>query len=137
MILLATNTNANGWFQEKLNGIYEAMQEVARAAGEEGEVLVKEHVSTRGTAKSGKRGRIETGAMISSVSNEYRRENESSAEVKFGWISGFPSYTAHQELGFNHVNSGEYIEGMHTLADTRDQVRTMVAEELKVKLRNV
>lgn len=135
MILLATN--ANGWFQEKLNGIYEAMQEVARAAGEEGEALVKEHVSTRGTAKSGKRGRIEKGAMIGSVSNEYRRENESSAEVKFGWISGFPSYTVHQEYGFNHVISGEYIEGMHTLADARDQVRARVAEELKVKLRNV
>lgn len=119
------------WFRSKLADIEELIHDTADSAAQEGETLVKTFVENRGTAKSGKKGRIETGAMRDAVSGEVIEKKIASATAEFGWLDGLPPYAKFQEQGT------ATIEGMYTLADAKDIVTASVEEQLKRKLRDL
>ena len=128
---MASSGGMASWFQNKLKDIEEIIHDTADSAASEGETLVKTFVENRGTAKSGKKGRIETGAMRDAVSGKVTEKKIASATAEFGWIDGLPPYTKFQELGT------ATIEGMYTLADAKDIVTASVEEQLKRKLRDL
>ena len=76
------------WFRSKLADIEEIIHDTADSAASEGETLVKTFVENRGTAKSGKKGRIETGAMRDAVSGKVTEKKIASAAAVFGWSAG-------------------------------------------------
>lgn len=80
------------------------------------EVIV-DTIENSGTEKSGKRGRIKTGEMKSSVDTNVDVINDKRVEGTAGWLDGSPEYAKYQELGFNHWISGEFIVGMNSLLE--------------------
>lgn len=84
-------------------------RQITQDYGEYGAELVRDVVETSGTAKSGKRGRIETGAMLEGVDSEYN-ETPDGAEATWGFVRPTP-HTGYQELGT------QYIEPMLAVDD--------------------
>lgn len=95
-----------------------------------GKEQVQEYISTRGTAKSGKEGRIETAKMLKSVRRKKLRFNKSSAEGLFGLGNG-PEYSLFQEKGFRHYLSGQWVEGMFAVTDARDVVLKYLRDRIR------
>lgn len=91
-----------------------------KEAAEKGRDLTKQHIETRGTAKSGKRGRIETSAMLNSVSSGTVSSNIDDVVERFGYENS-PYWTQFQEPGFLH-SSGVTVEGTYALQDAADEV---------------
>lgn len=128
--------NMASWFQSKMNDISNIIKETAEEAAEKGENITKHHIETRGTAKSGKRGRVETGEMRDKVTSKVSDVSPVSATAEFGWIGGNPDYAWFQELGFVHRN-GVTVEGMYALTDAREEVVQDVKEDLRSRLRDL
>lgn len=124
------------WYEEKIAGVDKALAEVAEDTAEKGKNLTQYHIETRGTAKSGKRGRVQTGLMRDSVSGVSERTGRNKARAQFGWISKSPDYAIFQERGFNHPG-GNYVEGMFALADAADEVVFDLKEDLEKRIRDV
>lgn len=95
-------------------------REVVKDAADQGRDLTKQHIETRGTAKSGKRGRIETSAMLNSVSSATVSSNANEEVTRFGYENS-PFWTLFQEPGFNHVG-GVTVEGTYALQDAAEEV---------------
>lgn len=89
-------------------------------AADKGRDLTKEHIETRGTAKSGKRGRIETSAMLNSVSSGTVSSDINEVVTRFGYQNS-PYWTEFQEPGFVHT-SGVTVEGTYALQDAAEEV---------------
>lgn len=89
-------------------------------AADKGRDLTKEHIETRGTAKSGKRGRIETSAMLNSVSSGTVSSDINEVVTRFGYQNS-PYWTQFQEPGFVHT-SGVTVEGTYALQDAAEEV---------------
>lgn len=95
--------------QEKQQRVLRRGREITKDHGEYGAELVRDVVETSGTAKTGKRGRIETGAMLEGVDSEYQ-ETPDGAEATWGFVRPTP-HTQYQELGT------QYIEPMLAVDD--------------------
>src|SRR3546814_2061953 len=83
---------------------------------DEGADLMRQYIRTRGTEKSGKEGRIETGTMLDEVESAVRR-NPQSVRGEFGWgVAGgqHEKYFDDQENGFRHWRSGQNRSEEHT-----------------------
>lgn len=93
---------------------------MVQEAADKGRDLTKEHIETRGTAKSGKRGRIETAAMLNSVSSGTVSSDINEVVTRFGYENS-PYWTQFQEPGFVHT-SGVTVEGTYALQDAADEV---------------
>lgn len=107
--------------QEQLDQAAQIMEDVT----EEGADMMREYIRTRGTDKSGKAGRIETGKMLDSVESAVHR-NPKSVRGEFGWgVSGGPheKYFDYQENGFKHWISGENVPPMHAMLDAFMRMR--------------
>lgn len=107
--------------QEKLDQAQKIMEEVT----DEGADLMRQYISTRGTEKSGKQGRIETGAMYEATQSAVHR-NPKSVRGEFGWgVAGGPheKYFDYQENGFRHWRSGENVPPMHAMLDAFIKMR--------------
>lgn len=130
------NPNVSAWFEGKLREISDIIHDTAQDAATQGENITKHHIETRGTAKSGKRGRVETGQMRDSVSGQYVPLDETAAEARWGWLQSTPGYAWFQELGFTH-RGGTAVEGMYALTDSREEVMQNVKEDLRSKLRGL
>lgn len=130
---MANNPDVAKWFEGKLREMSDIIHETAQDAAEQGENITKHHIETRGTAKSGKRGRVETGDMRDSVTGRYKALDENNAEARWGWLSGTPGYAWFQELGFTH-RGGTAVEGMYSLTDSREEVMQNVREDLRRKI---
>lgn len=124
------------WFKSKLERIAEIIEETAEDAAEKGESITKHHIETRGTAKSGKRGRIETGRMRDAVKGSVSDKTATSATARFGWLEGSPEYAKYQEPGFKH-RGGVTVEGMYALTDAGEEVIQDAKEDLRSKLRDL
>lgn len=90
----------------------------------EGAELMRTFIATRGTEKSGKEGRVETGLMLRRVRGRVRRTARGRIRIEWGWLSDRRKYFRYQEQGFTH-NSGvtNYesradVEPMHALLDS-------------------
>lgn len=93
-------------------------------AGEDGATAMEFMVATRGTAKSGKQGRIETGALLDSIDSRVTKDTKTELEVEYGYIKGTAAagYDVPQEYGFHHYKSGVWVDGIHALRDSAIQV---------------
>jgi len=118
------------WFQESVNEIMADVNDIVADAIEEGGNITKHNIETRGTAKSGKRGRIETGKMRDAVNSQMVKSGTRDAEGKFGWIDGYEDYYGYQEGGFEHVG-GVTVEGMYALTDAGEEVWQNVVDDVK------
>ena len=114
--------------RKELDDLEEKVDQVIQTSSRMGRDLIREYISTRPSKKSGKSGRIETGAMRRGVS--YKKTGKMSA--RFG-MKGGPEYSEYQENGFTHNFSGEWIEGMFAVRDAFQEV----AEDIEDGLRNL
>lgn len=89
-------------------------RQITEEMGQYGAELVRDTVETSGTVSTGKRGRIDTGAMLQSVDSEYQ-DTADGGEAVYGFLNE-PFYTGFQELGT------EYIEPMFAIPDAADNV---------------
>ena len=124
------------WFKSKMDEIADIIEETADDAAVMGESLTKNYIETRGTAKSGKQGRIETGEMLKKVSGKVSDVTPISATAEFGWLEGSPEYARYQEEGFAHRN-GVDVEGMYALTDAGHEVIEDVKDNLRSRLRGL
>lgn len=118
------SSNDGARVMAQINARIEEMTRRARRtvqeAADKGRDLTKQHIETRGTAKSGKRGRIETSAMLNSVSSGTVSADISEVVTRFGYENS-PYWTQFQEPGFNHVG-GVTVEGTYALQDAAEEV---------------
>lgn len=117
------------WVEDKLDHLTEAGKDAIREGAKEGEALTKEHIQTRGTAKSGKQGRIETGRMLNAVTSRVEKDTDTEIEAAFGWLDDRENYFALQEGGFTHV-SGVTVEGMFALSDAGEEVARKITRKI-------
>lgn len=103
----------------KMQAIVQRGREIVRENGEYGAELVRDVVETSGTAKSGKRGRIETGAMLAGVDSQYK-DLADGGEARYGFLNPMP-YTKFQEFGFDHLG-GAHVEGMFAVDDAHSNI---------------
>lgn len=125
-----SSKSLTAWFEEAMDNILDNVEEIVSRGVEEGEAITKLHISTRGTAKSGKKGRIETQKMYDAVKSEMTVSDKREAEGKFGWIDEYDDYFGYQEGGFDHVG-GVTVEGMYALTDASEEVWENVKDRIK------
>lgn len=122
--------NLTAEFKAVVDRVTDQLRDAAIDTLREGAEEAKQNVATRGTAKSGKAGRIETGKMINSIDYEVTGASHGLVEGRFGF-RGEPDYTRFQEGGFTHNFSGQWIEGMYATTDAAtnaiEKFRSMVA----------
>lgn len=112
------------WFNGKVDRLHDNLRDVVDDSIEEGERITDHHIRTRGTAKSGKAGRIETEAMVNSVSSQLLRDNEQEVVGAFGYHDT-PFYTVFQELGTSR------IEPMYALSDAAEEVLADLPKKIR------
>lgn len=125
-------TKVRGIPEEIMDDVEPLMERTA----ETGEQLMKAFISTRGTTKSGKRGRIETGKMLDSVHSEVKRSG-TTITARWGWTKDVEKYFLYQENGFRNAWSREDVEPMHALFDSFMQNRELFLGELSRKFKRV
>lgn len=104
----------------------EAYQVVEAAAGT-GARMTEDLTRTRPSAKSGKRGRVETGEMADGISYDVKRLTSDYIRGDFGWLDEVEEYYVLQtETGFTHARSGEYIQPTLALQDATEHVREVL-----------
>lgn len=108
------------WFRGKVTRIEDGVEQALQNAMEDGAEIMRNNIATRGTAKSGKAGRIETGKMSGDVkARVYPGTDKGNQVGRFGWIDNREDYYGYQEGGFEHVNGGD-VEGMYALQDAAE-----------------
>lgn len=117
------------WFNAKVDSLEDGNREAAIEAGDEIVNKTKQYISTRGTAKSGKQGRIETHAMINSVESDVTEDKPDLVEVKAGYHDA-PFYTVFQELGTAR------IQAMYAITDAAEEVLPKLAKDISKNVRN-
>lgn len=86
------------WFEKKIAEITQEVKDVLQDGALDIAVETARHVETRGTVKSGKRGRIESGDMLKSASADIIIDRPDEYEVRAGFLNA-PFYTFFQERG--------------------------------------
>lgn len=112
-----------------LDNVNDDLNDLVRNAVQLGETTVKQYIATRGTAKSGKPWRIDTGRMYQSVRGKTLGMGPARKEGVFGLGEG-PDYSLFQEKGFKHNRSGAHVEGMFAVVDAYDVVLQQVKADL-------
>lgn len=125
-----SSKSLEAWFQESFEEVLGDVGDIVEQAIEEGKNITKHNIETRGTAKSGKRGRVRTGEMRDNVKSEMTKKTAKEAEGKFGWIDQYEDYYGFQEAGFDHIG-GVTVEGMYALTDAADEVWANVVDDVK------
>lgn len=111
------------WYRGKVAAIQSETRSAMENAAEEGEELVKHYIETRGTEKSGKRGRIDTGDMYDRVTHRVQDRRDGNVRIDFGWLTGRGA-EEYQEGGT------QTIEGMYALTDAADEVFIDLSNEI-------
>lgn len=124
------------WLADKIAKIREAVEETGEIAADGGKQATQAFIATRGTVKSGKQGRVETGKMLERVDGKSERVSDDETRVEFGWFDGKDGPEWYQEFGFNHRN-GSVVEGMYAVSDARDMTAPAIKETLRKKLGNI
>lgn len=128
-----SSKSLTAWFDESVNSIMGDVTDIVADAVEEGENITKHNIETRGTAKSGKRGRIKSKVMRDAVKSEMTKTSKNDAEGKFGWIDQYEDYFGYQEGGFEYVHADPTfdVEGMYALTDAGEEVWQNVVDDVK------
>lgn len=117
------------WFNGKVDRMNDNLRDVVDDSIERGERITDHHIRTRGTAKSGKQGRIETEAMVNSVSSQMIRDNDKEVVGSFGYHDA-PFYTVFQELGTSR------IEAMYALTDAAEEILADLPKEIRAAVKD-
>lgn len=123
----------NSWFQTRVGEITRGVTQAVEDAAEQGANTTRHLIETRGTAKSGKRGRIETAAMLNSVSHETVKKSKDEVISRFGYKDA-PSYTPFQDKGFDSW-TGVTVEGTYALGDAAEEVLADLLEDIDRAMR--
>lgn len=124
------------WFRGKVTRIENGSEQVLQQAMDDGAEMMRENIATRGTVKSGKRGRIESHKMIDEVkSPPVSSFGEGKARGKFGWVDEKETYFGAQEGGFEH-SPGVDVEGMYALADAAEWAMKQFQADMKDVIRD-
>lgn len=116
------------WMERKVEALTDDAKEVIVETGEDIKELTVYYIENRGTAKSGKQGRIETGAMRDSVDFEVTENTANSIQVRAGYHDA-PFYTVFQELGTRR------IEAMEALVDAAEVQRVIMERRLSATMK--
>lgn len=113
---MASGNDPRAWFEAKVRELTSNSFKALEDAMEAGENITKHNIETRGTIKTGKRGRVETGEMRDSVQSDTVKQGQDTIIGRFGWLEKKPFYAEFQEDGT------KYIEPMYALSDAAEEV---------------
>lgn len=111
VVIRKSGPDVTSWAREKVQNVQRAARLAMDDTVELGKNTMEYNIATRGTAKSGKRGRIETGDMLQSVDSRVVGGGDNIVGA-FGWLDQNPDYALYQEFG---TSNG--IEPMLALTD--------------------
>lgn len=123
------------WYKGKVEPLERANEAAMEQAAKEGAELMKHYISTRGTAKSGKAGRIETRNMLNAVTHEFTTRGSGKTQANFGWLKQREEYFALQEGGFEH-SPGVTVEGMYAMTDSGEETFRDLRERIERNLKD-
>lgn len=112
------------WYELKVENLDRRTFRALDESMKDGEELTQTFIATRGTEKSGKQGRVDTGKMLESVTSETKLVSNDEAEGRFGWLGEQPFYAEYQEAGTST------IAPMYALSDAAE----VTIQELRAKL---
>lgn len=130
MKVTKSHSSLEAWFDGRVGDIRDSIVDIAQDTADEGAEMVRDRIETSGTVKSGKRGRIETGAMLAAVRSEVT-VTPKVITASFGWLNVFNDYFGFQDRGFSHYRSGEEIPGMMALQDAFDESKANIRGRLR------
>lgn len=130
MKVTKSHPSLTAWFDGRVNDVKESIIDIAQDTADEGAEMVRDRIGTSGTVKSGKRGRIETGAMLAAVRSEVT-VTPKVITAAFGWLNAFSDYFGFQDRGFIHYRSHEEIPGMMALQDAFDESKANLESRLR------
>jgi hypothetical protein len=137
MRITSSHKRLDTWFHAVVEeGTRQEADRVVRESIEYGANVMRDNIATRGTAKSGKRGRIDTGAMLAGVDDRVVENSDRRVVGEFGWLDPTDfavPYPLFQEYGFEHP-SGEMIEPMLALTDAFDETVANIEEDFGRRL---
>jgi hypothetical protein len=113
----------NTFDQELIEGLDEVTRERVR--------LAKEYTNSRGTAGSGKAGRVETGKMVNAIAGETKKSAAGQVRSRVGFLRGREEYFALQtSTGFEEggYRPDKWIEPTYALLDARLDTEQMVQQ---------
>jgi hypothetical protein len=115
---------AGGWFQAKVDEINRKNFAALKNNMQDGEEITQTFIATRGTEKSGKQGRVDTGAMLDAVDSDVKLQSKDEAIGRFGWLKKKPTYAQYQEEGT------KYIAPMYALSDAAEIVKLQLIKDI-------
>lgn len=116
---------SGAWFEAKVNEINRKNFRSLQNAMKDGEETTQTFIATRGTAGTGKQGRVDTGRMLDSVDSEAKLQGRDEAVGRFGWLDKKPFYAEFQEAGT------QYIEPMYALSDAAEIVLDELVKDIR------
>lgn len=122
--------------------IVQGSQQVIAAAMEEtlagGDRDMVQMTASRPSAKSGKAGRIETGAMIGAIDHRIIEATADKVVGEFGFLDEQQLYYALQTtLGFTHNRSGAFIEPTNALRDAFLIAEAYIVHQVQQGMKNL
>lgn len=123
------------WFRGKVTNIESGAAQALQDAMDDGAIMMADLISSRGTAKSGKAGRIETKKMHNDVDSLVTLADSGRVTGRMGWVRKRENYYALQEGGFEH-SPGVTVEAMYALHDAADWAMQQFEEDLKDVVKN-
>lgn len=115
---------AGEWFQAKVDEINRKNFAALKHNMQDGEEITQTFIATRGTEKSGKQGRVDTGAMLDAVDSDTQLKSKDEAIGRFGWLKKKPTYAQYQEDGT------KYIAPMYALSDAAEIVKVQLIKDI-------
>lgn len=125
------NGDPRAWVKSMVEKIESRNQQLFTEAMGEGKEIMRDNIETRGTAHSGKRGRIEESKMLGATTSEVTSPAKNRMSGRFGWLNTQEDYFLYQEGGFRHVRAGRMVEGMYAMQDAADEVWMNLREDLE------
>lgn len=116
VVIRKSGPDVTSWARERVRDVRAAGREAMDDTVELGKNTMQYNIETRGTAKSGKRGRVETGDMLEFVDGRVAGGGDKIVG-EFGWLDRSPSYSLFQEYGT------QFIQPMMALQDSFDDAK--------------
>jgi hypothetical protein len=75
--------------------------------------------------------RVDSGKMLKAIETEVKTSGKSEVVGRVGWLHGMPEYAKHQEFGFTHYLSKNFVFGMHSIREGAE--RAIIESNKQVK----
>lgn len=123
-------TKVRGIPDDMLEDFQPLMERTVKTGAE----LMEAYIKTRGTVRSGKRGRVDTGHMLDTVDYETFKQG-TTLVGRWGWLDSWDKYFLYQENGFKNAWTREDVAPMHALFDSFFRQRDEFLSELGKRLK--